>query len=69
LPLNHEQNIEIRDILRATTKMTKVKTRVQVVVLGDVGRSPRMQYHAISLAKHGAHVDLIGILGNLVTLI
>ena len=33
---------------------------VQVVVLGDIGRSPRMQYHAISLAKHGARVDLIG---------
>ncbi|MCJ1310620.1 mannosyltransferase [Agyrium rufum] len=34
--------------------------RFQVLVLGDVGRSPRMQYHAISLAKHGAFVDLIG---------
>ncbi|KAG8528148.1 uncharacterized protein KY384_007064 [Bacidia gigantensis] len=34
--------------------------RVQVVVLGDIGRSPRMQYHALSLAKHGFHVDLVG---------
>ena len=34
--------------------------RVQVLVLGDIGRSPRMQYHALSVAKHGAHVDLIG---------
>ena len=34
--------------------------RFQVLVLGDVGRSPRMQYHALSLAKHGAQVDLIG---------
>ncbi|EUC47956.1 glycosyltransferase family 33 protein [Bipolaris oryzae ATCC 44560] len=33
---------------------------VQVVVLGDIGRSPRMQYHALSLAKHGARVTLIG---------
>ncbi|ORX94756.1 beta-1,4-mannosyltransferas-like protein [Clohesyomyces aquaticus] len=33
---------------------------IQVVVLGDIGRSPRMQYHAISLAKHGARVFLIG---------
>ena len=24
-----------------------------VVVAGDVGRSPRMQYHALSLAEHG----------------
>lgn len=34
--------------------------RVQVLVLGDIGRSPRMQYHALSIAKHGAQVDLIG---------
>ncbi|KAL9064316.1 MAG: hypothetical protein Q9161_008948 [Pseudevernia consocians] len=34
--------------------------RVQILVLGDIGRSPRMQYHALSIAKHGAHVDLIG---------
>ncbi|KAK6079683.1 glycosyl transferase group 1 [Seiridium cupressi] len=34
--------------------------RVQVLVLGDIGRSPRMQYHALSIAKHGGTVDLIG---------
>ena len=28
----------------------KPLTRVWVVVLGDFGRSPRMQYHALSLA-------------------
>ena len=33
---------------------------VQVVVLGDVGRSPRMQYHAMSIAAHGGHVNVIG---------
>ncbi|KAL5601044.1 hypothetical protein BROUX41_005873 [Berkeleyomyces rouxiae] len=33
---------------------------VQVIVMGDIGRSPRMQYHAISFAKHGYNVDLIG---------
>jgi beta-1,4-mannosyltransferase len=36
---------------------------VQVVVLGDIGRSPRMQYHALSIAKHGAKVFLIGYQG------
>lgn len=36
---------------------------VQVVVLGDIGRSPRMQYHAISLAKHGHNVDIVGYKG------
>ncbi len=34
--------------------------RVAIVVLGDLGRSPRMQYHALALAHDGAHVDLIG---------
>lgn len=37
-----------------------VKPRVQVVVLGDIGRSPRIQYHALSIAKNGGLVDLIG---------
>ncbi|KAH0565424.1 hypothetical protein GP486_001177 [Trichoglossum hirsutum] len=37
-----------------------VVTSVQVLVLGDIGRSPRMQYHAISIAKNGGQVDLIG---------
>ncbi|KAK6591690.1 glycosyl transferase group 1 [Botrytis cinerea] len=36
------------------------KISVQVLVLGDIGRSPRMQYHAMSIAKHGGRVDLIG---------
>jgi beta-1,4-mannosyltransferase len=37
---------------------------VQVVVLGDIGRSPRMQYHALSIAKHGGRVFLIGYQGT-----
>jgi beta-1,4-mannosyltransferase len=36
---------------------------VQVLVLGDIGRSPRMQYHAMSIAKHGGKVDVIGYKG------
>lgn len=36
---------------------------VQIVVLGDIGRSPRMQYHALSIAKHGGRVFLIGYQG------
>ena len=31
-----------------------------VVVLGDVGRSPRMQYHALSLLQEGYIVSLVG---------
>jgi len=42
----------------------KPVTRVQVLVLGDIGRSPRMQYHALSIAKHGGQVDLIGYKGS-----
>lgn len=36
--------------------------RTAVIVLGDLGRSPRMQYHAVSLAADG-DVDLIGLEG------
>ncbi|KAH6856299.1 glycosyl transferases group 1-domain-containing protein [Chaetomium sp. MPI-CAGE-AT-0009] len=35
---------------------------VHVLVLGDIGRSPRMTYHALSIAKHGGKVSLIGYL-------
>jgi len=38
--------------------------RVHVVVLGDVGRSPRMQFHALSLANTGFQVHMFGYLGN-----
>ncbi|KAH1458760.1 mannosyltransferase [Aspergillus fumigatus] len=36
------------------------KTTTQILVLGDIGRSPRMQYHAISIARGGGQVDIIG---------
>ncbi|RDW58986.1 chitobiosyldiphosphodolichol beta-1,4 mannosyltransferase [Aspergillus mulundensis] len=36
------------------------KTTAQVLVLGDIGRSPRMQYHALSIARGGGQVDIIG---------
>ncbi|KUJ16698.1 uncharacterized protein LY89DRAFT_697098 [Mollisia scopiformis] len=39
---------------------TEPKISAQVLVLGDIGRSPRMQYHAASIAKHGGRVDVIG---------
>jgi beta-1,4-mannosyltransferase len=37
--------------------------RTAVVVLGDLGRSPRMQYHALALAINAGDVDLIGLEG------
>lgn len=44
-------------------KTLTAELTVQVVVLGDIGRSPRMQYHAISIAKHGGRVVLVGFVG------
>ena len=45
-------------------KASQGPSSIQVLVLGDLGRSPRMQYHAQSLLKHGAQVQLIGYLGE-----
>lgn len=39
---------------------TGTPKRACVVVLGDIGRSPRMQYHSLSLADAGYNVRLIG---------
>lgn len=36
------------------------KGRVAVIVLGDLGRSPRMQYHALSLCREGYEVEFVG---------
>ena len=52
------------DTQRAGDSNGERKGRIQVVVLGDIGRSPRMQYHALSAAKHGTPVDLIGYSGK-----
>ena len=49
-------------LLLPTTYLDDGNVTVQVLVLGDIGRSPRMQYHALSIAKHGGNVQLIGYL-------
>ncbi|KAG9245761.1 chitobiosyldiphosphodolichol beta-mannosyltransferase [Calycina marina] len=43
-----------------TTEGSQDDISVQVVVLGDIGRSPRMQYHAISISRLPGRVDLVG---------
>ena len=45
---------------------SKAPLHFVVVVLGDVGRSPRMQYHALSLLQLGDHVtvSLVGYTGE-----
>ena len=47
---------------RDTNKSLKPETSVVILVLGDIGRSPRMQYHATSIAAHGGKVDIVGYL-------
>ena len=41
-------------------RTAKAGSRACIIVLGDIGRSPRMQYHALSLAKTGFEVDIVG---------
>ena len=50
--------------LMAIRRFTPGGKRVSVVVVGDIGRSPRMQYHSLSFAKAGFAVDLIGYCGE-----
>jgi beta-1,4-mannosyltransferase len=57
-----------RDTANVTSSKSGESSRaddvsVQLLVLGDIGRSPRMQYHALSIAKHGGYVQVIGYLG------
>lgn len=41
--------------------------RVCVLVLGDIGRSPRMRYHSFSLSRRGFNVTLVGFVGTIVS--
>lgn len=54
--------MDVTDFMMSDNR--RVPTNVCVVVLGDIGRSPRMQYHAYSLAKEGYNVDVIGYSGS-----
>lgn len=47
-------------VLQLENQIAMSPKNVCVVVLGDIGRSPRMQYHALSLAEEGHKVDMIG---------
>ncbi|XP_048763993.2 chitobiosyldiphosphodolichol beta-mannosyltransferase-like [Ostrea edulis] len=44
--------------------MIRGKNSVCIVVLGDIGRSPRMQYHASSFGAEGFVVDIVGYGGS-----
>lgn len=43
---------------------SKDQLHVVVIVLGDLGRSPRMQYHTLSLLQYGHIVSLVGYTGE-----
>jgi len=45
--------------------MTEPQTqRVAIVVLGEIGQSPRMQLHARALVEHGLSVDVVAYAGD-----
>jgi len=44
-------------------RMKKNDKNVCIIVLGDIGRSPRMQYHANSYAKENFSVNVLGFKG------
>lgn len=46
---------------------TGTNRRVCVLVLGDIGRSPRMRYHSLSLSKHGFNVTFVGFVGKILS--
>lgn len=48
----------------SSSQLKEMKKHVVVIVLGDIGRSPRMQYHTLSLLEHGHYVTLIGYVGE-----
>ena len=54
-------NIENKKNTMNETKLAEKKMiHIVVLVLGDLGRSPRMQYHANSLLKQGHTVSFVG---------
>lgn len=48
----------------STTSKRHEHLHVVVIVLGDIGRSPRMQYHSLSLLSAGHTVSLVGYTGE-----
>ena len=52
------------ETLPSSERTARRRTRRAVVIVqGDLGRSPRMQYHAYALAVNGVQVDLVGFAG------
>ncbi|WWC63065.1 uncharacterized protein I303_105664 [Kwoniella dejecticola CBS 10117] len=47
-------------LIRRTTLRPSKRNTAVVLVIGDIGRSPRMMYHASSLAKHNIETWIVG---------
>jgi methylmalonyl-CoA mutase cobalamin-binding subunit len=60
--LHQEMDLNyVRSMLKKKNEnKAKKRLRALVMVLGDIGHSPRMQYHVASLAKEGFEVDFVG---------
>lgn len=54
------QEDETPEELSQAKRIQTTTKKVTIVVLGDIGRSPRMGYHALSLVEEGYFVHLIG---------
>lgn len=48
----------------AWNRLKPSSKRALVVVLGDIGRSPRMQNHCLSLVQHHYKIDFLGYSGS-----
>jgi len=71
-----EEDMDVDGITDTETETTSREKEIQeqnrilnkkcvcIVVLGDIGRSPRMRYHANSLAEEGFFVQMIGYGGS-----
>lgn len=53
---------------QATAEHRTKRKSVALVVLGDIGRSPRMLYHADSFARHGFETRIVAHRGALTCL-
>ena len=60
--LNQEMDVKYVKAMLKKRNESKPKPRLRalVMVLGDIGHSPRMQYHVSSLAKENFDVDFVG---------
>jgi len=51
---------KIEQVLTMTDKKDECNGSCVILVLGDIGRSPRMQYHCLALTRNGFNVDFVG---------